>query len=568
MTRRVANGSIRRKDALYPLLGAGLMILLIAGCTDGKNRRIQEIQGATTIPSTPAGARVAAVLTQPDTCNVQGAGQGPGQTGGQRYGGERDGGGAPFPSAGAPVPGSTTSASLLGPHTSERAELRLVKVTEDPLPFVRPNRTFGTSFQGQFLSAGTRGHVLSTSLVDDGFSNEPNAVSQVKFGAGGSLVYVSQTNRANLLAYPIYAGGAGIGAPWKLATGQRPLEIATGSTPWGDLAVVTTATGFSIIGVDAIDPLTGVGVPGTWREQPWQDRQGRVPTAVAFGPPYRDTGKSEWLFVLSDRAGGHPNVGAGSSLEACHIGYTLDLTESPFHTFHESPYGRGCWPGDPLLIRDILNGEELQESEYTFGPTNNLYRGIGSQQVPGIGTKLAVSGNLAAMLSPTAGPYILATPNTGDIEPYLTFIGHIDRFGTPGSISKDFGIHPYSGNILSLTNNTMVTHTLSDGDLGVFRKDDILTFPNGGKPVALAVDPGPNPKFVLIADEKPAQTTGNFQLWVGDLDSRSVRFNRNLDRIELGCNRPLDVDIRRRALPINPPKPEQVAADTTPSSGS
>ncbi|HLG21113.1 MAG TPA: hypothetical protein VI895_15040 [Bdellovibrionota bacterium] len=584
VTRRVASQILVFR--LLLLTGAVGLALVAIGCSSGRDRTQSNLLGGTTYPFN-AGERCAVVLTQ-DTCSAGASGTNSG-----RYPGEGAGGGTPIssvPGAGVPQlpPGATSPASvpsqsrlsarsgyqsrmdtaaiqsgvpgstgisgtpsfpgmgdqnLVGSYVGQRGQVSLLSVSENPLPFANYDRSYAATLGGQFETGRAKGQLVSTGVAIDGLSTVQNMRSQVAFSSDGSVIYVTETFRDQVRMFGRPTGSCSTLIPYEpIRVGSKPTEIAVGATPWGDVALILNGGGFSVIRTRTVDLLYGTGIPQPSRFDPFHDRFGGHATAAAWLPPDPDTGLTRWFLLAS-------NVGR---VDLCNIGYIMDWDEMPQQSWVSSSFTRGCFPGDPALIDHVITRGTVEGYQLS---------GVGSQRINGQAIKLAANEHVVSFLDSTSGPSMLLAPGTGTVAPILGYRGPLERSGCFNCRFTDFAIQPFSDDIIALVNNRVKVYS-TDSDAAVLaqRFDDGFPLPNNGKPVAIAMDPGPDPKFVLIADETPDPVTQQYGLWVSELDGRSLfPPNPPTDRAILGkCQSPTDAAIAPRLL-------RQVTATTAPA---
>lgn len=486
--------------------GLGLAVLLAAAsCSNTLENwdKIGQAQSANRNPyySSPRGGRLAAVLSKTDNCSPSspfGAyNQAYSQLGGtNRLGSGTLGGGRPF--------------------NGLRGRIDILSLNYDSLDYVGPSGPGGGRFATSPSAIGTAGRpaIVSWGRELVGLS----ARSQMAYTRDRSLI-VTLPDDDSILVFPAPDRGT-FQNPYRIGL-LGPTEIATGYDPdLGVMVAVATREGVAFIRLNRLDRRTGKLLPTA--PEIFKVDTGMA-TALAF--------KGSWLFAGTD-----PTVngsGATGRVAVCDMHAWAGETQTMPQTMNRGGrLERGCYTGDSSAMAGLSPA---------YSPFNTGYQNISM----GVPRKIAVGNRSAVALTDTLGPYILVGPEVDDLEVDLGKAGFISRTGwvpAPQNTSRarftDIALNPLSDNdnVIALVGSKIVTFPL-DNPMEV---GNVLNVRSGFvRPVALAVDPGPDPTFVLVADE------GAAAVYVGRLSNLSVQINPTTDYVQMpfgAC--PIDVAIQ------------------------
>ncbi len=525
MTRSVNDKSseeIMKRVAIIALL------LSISACSNGGRQVVGQRTGLSTSLPSLTGGRIGAVLTTQENCSANMSPQYPGQTStnngiypGQQ-GGNRNSGTI-----------SSSSYSGISARTSNWGTLKLLAIYENEMSLVGSGLTDQRRTTSA-ISSGVTGFASYGQIRLPGILTR-NSGSQIAFSPDGSSILVTRTedNAVSLIS----VGDRGrLGMHYQINTGQHPTEIDTAMTPWGSMAAVVTDTGVELIKYDRLS-YYGEAVGRPYYSLAFGTYAGS-PKSVRFVPGEGDAG-SEFIAISVSNGRGTFHTNGGRVL-LCDLSKYNEYGESPWETVNRvNGNPRGCY-------------EFNQFSPFAMGR---------SEHVLGTPIKLAMGSSLAVALSDSIGPVLL---NTSDYPlgafSYPSTLGSGMVNGQGQNLGRhrgyvDIALHPYSENIMVLDQTRLTTYAM-DNFFEVGQLDGI-SIPIAQKASAMAVDPSPNPNFVLVADQ------GAGRVAVARLNGRTPSHNSYSDFIALGAC-PIDVAIRKARdvnLPTFPSAPEEVEED-------
>ncbi len=470
---------------IYRLFCLGLIVGLSA-CSGGPRRSsFNSVMRGSLNPVTVSGGRIAAVLENTENCNPT-----------------TD----PFAPAGrngaAVFPGQQATGNAFGTQQptgefqGQRGYLEILALDEGDMQHVRASSmTIGNSPSNSYVTSGIVGRAIGGVSVA-GLTADSWVVADQS-----GLVLASMTNYGSgqVWAWPVYANG-GLGTPYQLNVGPHPKHISVGNTPLGEYAVVATDSGYSLILMDRTDEM-GIAVPRVFRVGIYSD-QGQA-ISSAFSP------SGEFVALGLNGSRGAGAAGQYGKVVVCDLRKQQTL-ESLSESMLRSPFGldRGC--------------HEIQ-------------------RVRGVPLRVAVSSNQLVALT-SMGPVNLAIPGISDMtaDPdsmsrmgaLLNFNGARGNADLRYAVARDMALLPFTSpkNIVTIRGTSLETWAM-DNALEQGRQID--GFQVGTKPMALGLDPGPDPTFLLVAD------AGSALVYVG-----------RLDQIALGMNTLTDF-VRTRACPFS-----------------
>ncbi|MFH1017510.1 MAG: hypothetical protein V1798_04925 [Pseudomonadota bacterium] len=483
----------------YRLFLLGLVVATFA-CSSGPTRRT----GAYAVrnPVVSPGGRIAVVLEKSDGCNPT-----------------TDPYFSTSPNGANVFPGQQNRADAFGQQRptgqfrGQRGFLEILSLNESDIQSPRANgSSIGAGTPNQYITSG----ILPRSLGGLDVPGLGDGSYTVADRSG--LVVTSVTDWDQVWVTPVYPNGAP-GSTYSLYLGSHPRHISIGDTPMGRFGLVATDQGFGMFALRGSDEY-GMPVAKVVRNNILAGN-GRAISSAFFG---------EYAILgLAQGAVGNNGMVAACSLRA------QQEAVSPLESSLESPHlrARGCFQLDAS-----------QMARYAQGPyTSNL------QRVMGIPTRLAVSENQLMALT-GYGPINLGIPNIPGMEASLDSYyrqGPLQNFGRTrggnmaGSPPKDMVLLPFQ------PGGSKTVAVLRGNDLEYWAMDNALEqgsliqepFRIGTDPVALSVDPGPDPTMLAIADH------GSARVYIALLDDIAAGLNVLTDYVRTrAC--PIAVSIRGR----------------------